>query len=80
MLLPGHTHPGVLADAVASPLGDVRAAVPELAIEDSGEFAERLLSEMPPRPANYEAIIAVNAGVHPFDPELETGGNSCSAR
>ncbi len=80
VLLPGHTHPGVLADAVASPLADIRAAVPELAIEDPGEFAERLLSEMPPRPANYEAIIAVNAGVYPFDPELETGGNSCSAR
>jgi glyoxylase-like metal-dependent hydrolase (beta-lactamase superfamily II)/rhodanese-related sulfurtransferase len=80
VLLPGHTHPGVLANAVASPLAAVRAAVPELAIEDAGEFAEWLLSEMPPRPANYESIIAVNAGVHPFDPELETGGNSCSAR
>ena len=45
-----------------------------------GEFAEMLLSEMPARPANYESIIAVNAGVHPFDPELETGGNSCTAR
>jgi glyoxylase-like metal-dependent hydrolase (beta-lactamase superfamily II)/rhodanese-related sulfurtransferase len=80
LLLPGHTHPGVRPDAVTRRLGDVRAAVPELAIEDPGEFAARLLSEMPPRPANYEAIIAVNAGAHPFDPELETGGNSCSAR
>lgn len=80
LLLPGHTHPGVLADAVASPLAAVRAAVPELGIEDPGEFAETLLSEMPPRPANFESIIAVNSGVHPFDPELETGGNSCSAR
>jgi hypothetical protein len=58
----------------------VRVAVAELAIEDPSEFAARLLSEMPPRPANYEAIIAVNVGAHPFDPELETGGNSCSAR
>ncbi len=80
VLLPGHAHPGVRADAVASRLGDVRVAVPELAIDDPGEFAASLLSEMPPRPANYEAIIAVNAGAHPFDPELETGGNSCSAR
>jgi len=80
VLLPGHTHPGVVANAVASPLAAVRAAVPELAIEDPGEFAQRLLSEMPPRPANYESIIAVNTGAHPFDPELETGGNSCSAR
>ncbi|HEX7610722.1 MAG TPA: MBL fold metallo-hydrolase [Solirubrobacteraceae bacterium] len=80
VLLSGHTHPGVLADAAALRLADVRLAVPELSIEDPGEFAARLLSEMPPRPANYEAIIAVNAGAHPFDPELETGGNSCSAR
>jgi glyoxylase-like metal-dependent hydrolase (beta-lactamase superfamily II) len=80
VLLPGHSHPGVRPDAVASRLGDVRVAVPELAIDDPNEFAARLLSEMPPRPANYEAIIAVNAGAHPFDPELEMGGNSCSAR
>lgn len=79
VLLPGHTHPRVDADAVASPLAAVRAAVPELAIDDPDEFAARLLSDMPPRPSNYEAIIAVNAGAHPFDTELETGGNSCSA-
>jgi glyoxylase-like metal-dependent hydrolase (beta-lactamase superfamily II)/rhodanese-related sulfurtransferase len=80
VLLPGHTHPGVRPDPVAARLGDVRVAVPELAIEDPDEFAAGLLREMPPRPANYEVIIAVNAGTHPFDPELETGGNSCSAR
>ncbi len=80
ILLPGHTHPGVNADAVTARLGAVRAAVPELQIGDAGEFAEALLVEMPPRPANYEAVIAVNAGTHPFDPELETGGNSCSTR
>ena len=80
ILLPGHTHPGVYADAVTARLGAVCAAVPELQIGDAGEFAEALLAEMPPRPANYEAVIAVNAGTHPFDPELETGGNSCSTR
>jgi 4-aminobutyrate aminotransferase-like enzyme len=80
VLLPGHTHPGVRSCAVASRLADVRAAVAELATEDPDEFAARLLSDMPPRPANYEAIIAVNAGTRPFDVELETGGNSCSAR
>ena len=61
-------------------LAAVRASVPELEIDDAGEFAEALLAEMPPRPANYETVIAVNAGTHPFDPELETGGNSCSTR
>ena len=54
--------------------------MPELQIGDPAEFAETLLAEMPPRPANYETVIAVNAGTHPFDPELETGGNSCSTR
>jgi glyoxylase-like metal-dependent hydrolase (beta-lactamase superfamily II) len=80
VLLPCHTHPGVNAAAIAVPLGAVRAAVAELAIEDPAEFAEALLSDMPPRPANYEAIIAINAGSQPVDPELETGGNSCSSR
>ncbi|UTI63019.1 MBL fold metallo-hydrolase [Paraconexibacter antarcticus] len=80
LLLPGHTHPGVNATAIAPPLAAVRAAVPELRIDDPAEFAEALLAGMPPRPANYEAVIAVNAGTHPFDPELETGGNSCSTR
>lgn len=80
VLLPGHTHPGVRTDAVAPTLGEVRAAVPELAIEDPTAFAEELLADMPPRPANYEAVIAVNAGQHPYDPDLEAGGNSCSTR
>lgn len=80
LLLPGHAHPGVNVAAVAAPLSAVREAVPELAIDDPDEFAEALVADMPPRPANYETVIAVNAGTHPFDPELETGGNSCSTR
>jgi glyoxylase-like metal-dependent hydrolase (beta-lactamase superfamily II)/rhodanese-related sulfurtransferase len=80
VLLPGHTHPGVHATAIAPSLCTVRTAVPELQIADPAEFAEALLAEMPPRPANYETVVAVNAGTHPFDPELETGGNSCSTR
>lgn len=80
VLLPGHTHPGVRTEAVAPTLGEVRATVPELAIDDPAAFAEELLADMPPRPANYESVIAVNAGLHPYDPDLETGGNSCSTR
>lgn len=80
VLLPCHTHPGVNPEAVGARLGDVRANVPELAIADPDEFAAALLADMPPRPANYEAIIAANAGLAPCDPELETGGNSCSSR
>jgi len=80
VLLPGHAHPGVHPAAIAPTLEEVEGRVPELAIEDPAEFAEALLAEMPPRPANYESVIAVNSGKHPFDPELEAGGNSCSTR
>lgn len=80
VLLPGHAHPGVHDGAVAPTLREVRAGVPELALTDPDAFADDVLADMPPRPANYEAVIAVNAGRHPFDPELESGGNSCSAR
>ena len=80
VLLPGHTHPGVLADPIAPTLGEVRANVPELALGDADAFGDALLAGMPPRPANFEAVIAVNAGLQPFDPELESGGNSCATR
>jgi glyoxylase-like metal-dependent hydrolase (beta-lactamase superfamily II) len=80
ILLPCHTHPGVQIEAIAPRLAEVRATVPELALEDPEEFAREVTAAMPPRPANYEAIIAVNSGTHPFDPDLETGGNSCATR
>jgi glyoxylase-like metal-dependent hydrolase (beta-lactamase superfamily II) len=79
ILLPGHANPGVLDAAIAPTLGAVRAAIPALAIADPAEFAEVLLAGMPPRPANYQSIIAVNSGTQAIDPDLETGGNSCSA-
>jgi glyoxylase-like metal-dependent hydrolase (beta-lactamase superfamily II) len=80
ILLPGHDHPVVRATAVAPRIGELRARLPELAIADADEFAAALLADMPPRPANYESVIAVNAGTRPFDPDLETGGNSCATR
>jgi glyoxylase-like metal-dependent hydrolase (beta-lactamase superfamily II) len=80
MLLPCHTHPGVRPAAIAPRLDEVRAAVPDLSIDDPDRFAEMLTAEMPSRPANYESIIAVNSGRLAFDPELEGGGNSCAAR
>lgn len=80
ILLPCHTHPGVQLEAIAPRLAEVRAAVPELALRDPEEFAREVTAAMPPRPANYGEIIAVNSGTHPIDPDLETGGNSCAAR
>lgn len=79
VLLPGHAHEGLSTGVVAPTLAQVRANVPELALTDPGEFAEALVHDMPPRPANYESIIAINSGHQPIDLELESGGNSCSA-
>lgn len=78
VLLPCHTHPGVPGGPVAPTIGEARAAIATLAVDDADAFADVLLAEMPPRPANYEAVIAVNSGTLAFDPELEVGGNSCS--
>lgn len=80
VLLPCHTHPGVRPAAIAPTLAEVRAAVPELSVEDPDRFAETLTAAMPPRPLNFEAIIAANSGTREPDPELEGGGNSCAAR
>lgn len=80
ILLPCHTHPGVRRAAIAPSLDAVRAAVPELSIDDPDRFAELLIAAMPPRPENYGAIIAANSGRADLDPELEGGGNSCAAR
>jgi glyoxylase-like metal-dependent hydrolase (beta-lactamase superfamily II)/rhodanese-related sulfurtransferase len=47
------------------------------------EFVETVLADMPPRPANYEDIIAVNLGQKEADDEeaftLELGPNNCAA-
>ncbi len=80
VLLPGHTHPGVNAEAISPTLQEVQKAVGELSLADPAEFADHLLRDMPPRPANYESVIAANSGWHPIDAELEEGGNSCSTR
>src|SRR6056297_1991957 len=50
---------------------------------DEDEFVELILSDMPPRPANYEQIIATNLGQNTVDDEeaftLELGPNNCAA-
>jgi hypothetical protein len=46
-------------------------------------FVELVLSDMPPRPSNYERIIATNLGQEEIDDgeafELELGPNNCAA-
>jgi glyoxylase-like metal-dependent hydrolase (beta-lactamase superfamily II) len=50
---------------------------------DEGSFVETVLADMPPRPANYEEIIATNLGQNAVDDEeaftLELGPNNCAA-
>ncbi len=50
---------------------------------DEDEFVELVLSDMPPRPANYETIISTNLGQREADDDeafrLELGPNNCAA-
>jgi hypothetical protein len=50
---------------------------------DEDEFVELILSNMPPRPANHEEIIAINLGHQEASEEkafeLELGPNNCAA-
>jgi glyoxylase-like metal-dependent hydrolase (beta-lactamase superfamily II)/rhodanese-related sulfurtransferase len=82
LLLPCHYAGGRLDGPLASPLGDVRAAVPELALSEDA-FVQRVLSAMPPHPANYLAIIGVNLGEELAEDDaarLEIGANNCAAK
>ena len=50
---------------------------------DEDAFVDVVLADMPPRPANYEDIIATNLGQQRVDDdrafELELGPNNCAA-
>ena len=63
-------------------LGDLRAEMDALSM-DEADFIELILADMPPRPANYEDIIATNLGQNQIDDEeafsLELGPNNCAA-
>lgn len=65
-----------------APIGDLVAEMDALTM-DENEFVELILSDMPPRPANYEEIIATNLGQNAVDDEeaftLELGPNNCAA-
>lgn len=79
VLLPCHYPGGRLDGPLAPTLGEVRRAVPRLGL-DREAFVRELLADMPPRPANYLDVIAVNMGADvPDAPSLEIGGNSCAA-
>ncbi|ADB63133.1 beta-lactamase domain protein (plasmid) [Haloterrigena turkmenica DSM 5511] len=65
-----------------APVGQLTAEMDALTM-DEDEFVELILSDMPPRPANYEDIIPTNLGQQEADDEeafeLELGPNNCAA-
>jgi glyoxylase-like metal-dependent hydrolase (beta-lactamase superfamily II) len=65
-----------------APIGELVAEMDALTM-DEDEFVDLILSDMPPRPANYEDIIATNLGQNAVDDEeaftLELGPNNCAA-
>lgn len=58
-------------------------AVPGSSSMDEHTFVERVSTDMPPRPANHESIIATTLGRESPDDEtafeLELGPNNCTA-
>ncbi|MEM4782363.1 MAG: MBL fold metallo-hydrolase, partial [Halalkalicoccus sp.] len=63
-------------------IGELRERMDALSL-DSEAFVDLVLSDMPPRPANYEEIIATNLGRQEIDDHeaftLELGPNNCAA-
>jgi glyoxylase-like metal-dependent hydrolase (beta-lactamase superfamily II) len=63
-------------------LGDLRRSMDALSM-DREAFVEDVLGDMPPRPANYEDVIAINLGRRSASDEeafaLELGPNNCAA-
>ncbi|WP_290811891.1 MBL fold metallo-hydrolase [Halovivax sp.] len=65
-----------------APIGQLVDQMDALTMDEDA-FVELILSDMPPRPANYEDIIPTNLGQHEADDEeafeLELGPNNCAA-
>ncbi|SFT08366.1 MBL fold metallo-hydrolase [Halostagnicola kamekurae] len=64
------------------PIGQIESEMDALTMDEDA-FVELILSDMPPRPANYEDIIPTNLGQQEADDkeafELELGPNNCAA-
>jgi len=85
LVAPGHFTPGrpPAADGTyTARLGDLRDSLPVFSL-DREAFVERVLADMPPRPANFERIIATNLGRETLSEddafEAELGPNNCAA-
>ncbi|MFY4812863.1 MBL fold metallo-hydrolase [Haloarcula sp. AONF1] len=82
---PGHySEATVPADdgTFTATLGTLRDRLPGFAM-DREAFVEYVCDDIPPRPANFERIIAINLGTETADDdtafELELGPNNCAA-
>jgi glyoxylase-like metal-dependent hydrolase (beta-lactamase superfamily II) len=85
LLAPGHhSETSDRADdgTYTATLGEVRDSLSLLGL-DREAFVERIVADMPPRPANFEQIIAINLGTDSVAVEeafeLELGPNNCAA-
>jgi len=65
-----------------APIGELRERMDALSVDEDA-FVEVVLADMPPRPANYEDIIATNLGQNDVGDDeaftLELGPNNCAA-
>ena len=90
-VLPGHVTVesdgeyanGSPGEPVAASLGEVASRLDLLGL-DREAFVERMVENVPEKPANYETVIAINTGREGYDTdreatELETGANNCAA-
>lgn len=85
VIAPGHTSPGEDAAAdgtYTARLGELRGELAAFG-QNREAFVEATLADMPPRPNNFEEIIATNLGRASVDDEeafeLELGPNNCAA-
>jgi thiosulfate/3-mercaptopyruvate sulfurtransferase len=85
LVAPGHYTPGQPAaedGTHTARLGDLRGSMSAFSL-DREAFVERILADVPPRPANFERIIAANLGRESLSDEdafeAELGPNNCAA-
>jgi glyoxylase-like metal-dependent hydrolase (beta-lactamase superfamily II)/rhodanese-related sulfurtransferase len=80
---PGHTSRAVPpeGDSFSAPLGLLKGRLAAFG-ESQSAFVDRILTDLPPRPANFERIIAVNLGQTTVSDDaaftLELGPNNCA--
>ena len=85
VIAPAHTSPGeepAPDGTYTARLGDLRTSLPAFG-QDRETFVAETIDDVPPRPNNFEEIIATNLGRASVDDdeafELELGPNNCAA-